>query len=48
MWQALVQETVLTVAALPCCSSLLVPALKQVGSFLTSRHHSTVRPYFKQ
>ena len=40
-------ETVLTVAALPCCSALLVPALKQVGSFLTSRHHSTVRHYYK-
>ena len=40
--QSLIHETILTIANLPCCSSLVPLAIKHISSFLTSRHHSTV------
>ena len=40
--QALLYETVLTISSLPTAACLLPAALRSVGSFLTSRHHSTV------
>ena len=38
----IIHETILTIANLPCCSSLVPLAIKHISSFLTSRHHSTV------
>ena len=40
--QALIYETVLTISSLSTASCLLPLALRSVGGFLTSRHHSTV------
>ena len=40
--QSLIHETILTIAALPSCTSLVPLALRHISSFLTSRHHSTV------
>ena len=40
--QALLYETVVTISSLPCAHCLISLALKSVGSFLTSRHHSLV------
>merc|ERR1719369_590752 len=40
--QSLIHETILTIASLPSCTSLVPLALRHISSFLTSRHHSTV------